>query len=144
MFTIAAYLIVCVQPAASLMLVSNEKIRNYMLAAYAVLAIPYMVYKFLYNTFKVTVTPLGHLNWNFNTVYPIFYGWCFFFFFSFFYECKWSYLIFGLITIVLFLYKYSWDKSMGSMWCWFVNSIMIYYAAYLLIYLPFCDKKGLC
>ena len=137
MLAIIAYLILCIQPAASLMLLSDEKIRNYMLTAYAVVTIPYMLYKFSYNTFKVVVTPLGHLNWNFNVADPIFYTWCFFFFFSFFYERKWSYLIFGLVTIVLFLYKYSWDKSMGSMWCWFINSSALFLATYLLFYLPY-------
>ena len=29
------------------------------------------------------------------------------------------------------------DKSVGSMWCWIVNAGMLYYAAYLLFYLPF-------
>jgi hypothetical protein len=140
MLTIIAYLVVCVQPAASLMLMSDEKIRNYMLTAYLFLAIPYISYMFLTNTFKVTVTPLGHLNWNFNSIYPVFYTWCFFFFFSFFYERKWPYLIFGLITIVLFLYKYSWDKSMGSMWRWFINSSALFLAAYLLFYLPYKGK----
>jgi hypothetical protein len=137
MFTIIAYLIICVQPAASLMLLSDEKIRNYLLIAYLFLAIPYISYMFLTNTFKVTVTPLGHLNWNFNSIYPVFYTWCFFFFFSFFYERKWPYLIFGLITVLLFMYKYSWDKSMGSMWCWFINSSALFLAAYLLFYLPY-------
>jgi hypothetical protein len=140
MFTIIAYLILCIQPAGSLMLLSDEKIRNYLLIAYVVLAIPYMVYKFLYNTFKATITPLGHLSWNFNVTDPFFYGWCFFFFFSFFYERKWQYLMFGLITLALFMYKYSWDKSMGSMWCWFINSSALFLATYLLFVLPYKGK----
>ena len=140
MFTIIAYLVVCLQPVASLMLLSDEKIRNYLLMGYLILAIPYISYMFLNNKFKTIVSPLGHLNWNFNVTDPVFYGWCFFFFFSFFYERKWPYLIFGLITIVLFLYKYSWDKSIGSMWCWFINSASLFLATYLLFYLPYKGK----
>ena len=64
--------------------------------------------------------------------------------FSFVYEKKWFGLSFGLITLSITVFNYTKDHTMGSMWCWSVNSIMIYYAGYLLIYLPFLEKMNIC
>ena len=62
----------------------------------------------------------------------------------FVYEKKWVGLIFGLTTLIIAILNYTKDQTMWSMWCWSVNSIMIYYAIYLLIYLPFLEKMDIC
>ena len=64
--------------------------------------------------------------------------------FSFVYEKKWFGFMFALITLFISFLNYRKDNTMWSMWCWSVNSMMIYYAIYLLIYLPFLEKNDIC
>ena len=149
--TMAAALIIF-QPLASLMLLSNVSLRNTLLSIYIATAVPYFIYKFLTHTMHSTVSKNGNLNWVFSDPNGVFFGntpfafvcWLFFFLFSLFYERKWSGFLFGFLSMCIFYYNYAKEQTFGSMWCWIVNSIMIYYAFYLLLYLPFCEKKKLC
>jgi hypothetical protein len=63
--------------------------------------------------------------------------WFTFFLFPLFYEGNNFGFLFGLLTFITIMYNYYKDETAGSMWCWIVNSIMVYYAGYLLFYLPF-------
>jgi len=140
-FSTMAALLIFFQPVASLMLLSNVTLRNVLLIIYIVTATPYFIYKFLTKTMHSTVSKKGHLNWLFfENTSLLFVLWLFFFLFSLFYERKWSGFFFGVILLCISYYNYANDQTVGSMWCWVVNSIMIYYAVYLLLYLPFCEK----
>jgi hypothetical protein len=151
-FSTMAAALIFFQPLASLMLLSNVSLRNTLLIIYITTATPYFIYKMLTKTMHSTVSKKGHLNWGFSDLNGVFFGktlfafvcWLFFFLFSLFYERKWSGFFFGLILLITSYYNYTNDQTVGSMWCWIVNSIMIYYAVYLLLYLPFCEKKELC
>ena len=143
-----AALLIAFQPLATLMLLSNVSLRNTLLIIYIITAVPYFIYKTLTKTMHSTVSKKGHLNWVFSDLKGVytsfaFIWWLFFFLFSLFYERQWSGFLFGFILLLISYYNYTNDQTAGSMWCWIVNSVMIYYAAYLLIYLPFCEK-GLC
>jgi hypothetical protein len=135
------FLIILIQPICSLMIISDNQVRNILLFIYSVTAIPYSINKFINYDFKTLVGPCGHLNWNLDVTNIIFAGWLFFFLFSFFYEQKFMYFAFGLITFLAIMYKYQYDKTSGSVWCWIVNSMSLYLAFYLLFYLPFYEKK---
>ena len=142
-FSICATILLLIQPIITIMLINNETIKKYMLVLYLVLSIPFSIYRFSIKSIKSNVTKKGHLHWDFllydnENIY--FLIWVFFFLFSFFYNQTYLGFFFGLIMLIITLYNYFNDKSIGSMWCWIVNSIMIYYAAYLLIYLPFILK----
>lgn len=144
-FSVMAALLLVIQPVASLMMLSNFSLRNTLLVAYLLMSVPYFIYKFINENMRTIVSEKGHLRWLFFNKSPvIFIIWLFFFLFSLVYEKKWSGFLFGFLSLCIVYYNYANDQTMGSMWCWVVNSVMIYYAAYLLIYLPFCDKKGLC
>lgn len=137
--TFAAFLLV-IQPITSLMLLKNIQLRNLLLSLYSSLAIPYSIYKSLTNNMRSIVTRNGHLRWNFfggGAIVSII--WFFFFLFSFIYERKWFGLIFGIIALIMAYLNNSIDGSVWSMWCWGVNLLAIYYAIYILIYLPFLD-----
>jgi len=143
-FSTMAALLIILQPVASLMLLSNVPLRNTLLMIYIASATLYFIYKILTKTIHSTVSKEGHLNWLFfNNNSLTFVWWLFFFLFSLFYDRKWSGFLFGFLSMCLFYYNYAKGHTFGSMWCWFVNLIMIYYAAYLLIYLPFCEN-GIC
>jgi hypothetical protein len=144
-FSICGALLLIIQPIISIMIISNIKVRNLLLLFYLLLAVPYSIYKFFTKHIHTVISENGHLNWKFFEITPLIWsGWLFFFLFSFVYEKKYFGLIFGLITLFISFINYKNDHTVDSMWCWSVNSIMIYYAFYLLIYLPFLEKSNIC
>jgi len=144
-FSIFAILLLIIQPIISLMILTNKQLRNLLLIAYLLITIPFSVYKFSTKHIHTEVSKSGHLKWNFFGAIPIIWiGWLFFFLFSLIYEKKWFGLIFGLVTLLITFINYKNDHTIWSMWCWSVNSIIIYYAIYLLIYLPFLEKTNIC
>jgi hypothetical protein len=144
-FSILATLLLIIQPIVSIMILTNIQIRNLLLIFYLLLAVPFSIYKFSTNHVHSVKSESGHLRWNFLYSNPLIWIiWLFFFLFSFVYEKKWFGLIFGLTTLLIAFLNYKNDNTMWSMWCWSVNSIMIYYAIYLLLYLPFLEKRSIC
>jgi hypothetical protein len=141
-FTMLATILLFFQPIASTMILTNNKIRNSLLVLYLIIAVPFMIYRFLTKKIYSEVTPLNHLHWNmvfYDNIHEhvSFFIWLFFFLFPLFYQGYFYGFLFGLLTFIIITYKYYKDKSVGSMWCWIVNTVMLYYAAYLLLYLPF-------
>jgi len=144
-FSICATLLVIIQPIMSIMILSNIKLRNLLLLCYLSLSIPYSIYKFNTKNIHSVISESGHLRWKFFEVTPLLWiVWLFFLLFSFIYEQKYFGIIFGLVALFISFINYKKDHTMGSMWCWSVNSIMIYYAFYLLLYLPFAEKMNIC
>jgi hypothetical protein len=144
-FSTMAAMLIFIQPVASLMLLPNIPLRNNLIFAYLVLSIPYFTYKYINNNMRSKISNKGHLVWLFfDTNMLLFFVWLFFFLFSFIYTQDFYGLIFGIVLFAVSYYNYYKDKTIGSMWCWGINSIMIYHACYLLLYLPFCEKAKLC
>ena len=143
LFSIMATLLLFIQPIASTMLITNNTVRTNILILYLILSVPLLTYRLFTKKINSTVSPLNHLKWNFifydnAIIEKLFYiGWFIFFLFPLFYQGKTFGLLFGLLTFIIVLYNYHKDKTVNSMWCWIVNSIMLYYAGYLLLYLPF-------
>ena len=141
-FSIIAALLLIIQPIMSIMILSNIKLRNLLLLCYLLLAIPFSIYIFFTKNIHSAISKRGHLQWIFFDSIPLFsIVWLFFFLFSFIYEKLYLGIVFGLGMLLIAFINYKNDDTMWSMWCWIVNSIMIYYAFYLLIYLPFIEKK---
>jgi len=141
LFSIIGVCLLISQPIFSIMILSKTSLRNKLLFSYLLLALPYSLYKFLTKNIHSVVSKGGHLAWNFFENPPIVsFIWLFFFLFSLIYEKKWIGILFSTITLLLAYYNYKNDNSMWSLWCWMVNSAMIYYAVYLLIFLPFFEK----
>ena len=146
MFSIMATLLILLQPVASILILSNIQLRNTLLFLYLLPAIPFLIYKFSTRYIHSVISKSGHLDWKFVETTPIILIiWLFFFLFSIIYEKKWVGIIFAIVTLIITFINYRNDRAVvGSMWCWIVNSIMIYYAFYLLIYLPFLEKSNIC
>ena len=127
------------------MLLSNIKLRNFLLILYLLIAIPYSIYNFSTKNIHSVISERGHLIWKFfDTTLISWFVWLFFFLFSIIYEKGLFGILFALTTLLITFINYINDNSVGSMWCWSVNSIMIYYSVYLLIYLPFLEKSQIC
>ena len=141
-FSILASVLLLIQPIATTMLISDQTVKHILLGTYLSLAIPFSTYRFITKKISSSVSKGGHLQWDFLLKrgwyeHAIFLLWLFFFLFPFFYMKKFWAGLFGLVLLIVMAYNYFVDGTMGSMWCWIVNLIMIYYAAYILIYLPF-------
>jgi hypothetical protein len=146
-FSVIGSILIMSQPIFSIMILSksNIRLRNLFLLIYTSVAIPYFIYKVSTQRVYSTISKGGHLNWKFVEMTSILtFGWFFFLLFSLIYEKKWVGFWFGLLSLCLIYYNYKNDNSAGSMWCWAVNLIMIYYAIYLLMYLPFYEKGKIC
>jgi len=143
LFTIFATILLLLQPIATNMLITNKLVQETMLLIYLIFMLPLAYSKFMTKKINSTVSKLGHLEWNMlleknnkmDNIYLIF--WFFFFLFPLFYQGYFYGFLFGFLTLLLIIYYYHKDKTIGSMWCWIVNSVMIYYICYLLFYLPF-------
>jgi len=141
-FTALATLLIILQPIASTMLISDNIMKKKLLQSYLLFIVPLSVYNFDIKRVNSSVSKLNHLRWNTMFSYNYFYDtivtviWLFFFLFPLFYSGNTFALMFGLLTLMLTTYNYYKDDTIGSMWCWIVNMVMIYYAVYLLLYLP--------
>lgn len=148
-FTKIAYVLVYLQPIASLMLLTNIPLRTALMIPYIIFGCIHLINILINKKIITTVSKQGHLVWNYHMVMSgiklnmiFFFYWLFLLLFSFFYEGNWMFALFGIITIFIFIYKEY--NSSGSTWCWFVNSIGIYMLIYILFYLPFCEKRAIC
>ena len=145
LFSILGLLLLFIQPIASIMILQNIELRNLLLVLYLLVATPYSIYEFSSKHIHTLVSKDGHLKWAlFQNPSIVWVVWLFFFLFGFVYRKNWRGLLFVFITLFISFLNYKNDQTMASMWCWCVNSIMIYYAIYLLIYLPFLEKQNIC
>jgi hypothetical protein len=137
LFSIMASILLIIQPMASIMLLQND-IRIYFMVPYLLLAIPFFIYRYTSKHFSSSVTKLNHLRWNiYDDELIVILIWLFFFLFPLLYRGSYFGFIFSLLALLIIMYNYYKDRSFGSMWCWIVNSFMMYFAALLLFYLPF-------
>ena len=160
-FSIIALFVLFIQPICSLMILSNTLLRNMLLTIYLLLTLPYCLYiiithttynnkntidKYRHNGLYSVKSKTGHLQWKFMDSIPMYLWiiWYFFLFFSLFYEKLWFGILFAILTICIIQYTYHTDKTFGTMWCWVINTMMIYFAGVLLFYLPFCEKNNIC
>lgn len=142
-FSIIAAIVIAIQPIISLMILTDIELRNTLLMIYIMAMGPYSIYKFSTEHIHSVKSENGHLMWGKpSTIACVF--WLFFFLFSFAYERFFGIFIFGILTLLISFLNYKNGNTVGSMWCWVVNSLMIYYAAYLLLYLPFLEKSQIC
>ena len=145
-FTALATLLIILQPIASTMLISDNIVKKRLLQSYLLFIVPLSIYKFDIKRVNSSVSKLNHLRWNTMFSYNYFYDtlvtiiWLFFFLFPLFYSGNIFGLMFGILTLILTMYNFYKDKTVDSMWCWIVNTVMIYYAVYLLFYLPFVNR----
>ena len=147
----------------SLLIINNKSIRNNLLIGYSfVLVIFFIALLFIQKSIKSYKDKENHLVWYSNIEYPFFIinDVCYAFFLSIglIIERKWAIFIIGFLSFFIVMCKYlknmkniknlsiieklnNFHNSSGSVWCWAVNLIMLYYLSYLLIYLPFIQNN---
>jgi hypothetical protein len=148
-FTKCLIFLIILQPIFSLMLLSNLTLRNILLIPYVIVGFAFMLNILTSNKVNTHVSKNGHLVWNYFEIKfggfllnkILFLLWTFLLLFPLFYEKKWEFLLFGIITLIFCVYaEYN---SRASTWCWITNLFSIYLIVYLLFYLPL-KEKGIC
>jgi len=143
--SVVGWLLICVQPICSLLLLDNIPLRNMLLLIYSIPTIMFMIYNFIHANIHTVLSPSGHLAWKWTTFYNSDYKWVlllfflFFLFFSFIYNKEYKHLIFVLLFFLV-MYYFGKEGSAGSIWCLTINSIFMYFLIKLLIVKPFYEK----
>jgi hypothetical protein len=134
-------ILLAIQPFMSLLLINNIKLRNNLLFIYSVPTLIFLIYTISTTNIHTKISKSGHLAWYWtNSNVPlldifalIFY--LIFLFFPVIYNKYYTVLLFLLVFFIIKHY-YDKDKSSNSLWCFFVNIIMLYFLAQILLVLP--------
>jgi hypothetical protein len=143
-FSVMGFLLLIIQPFASLMIIKNKIVKKRILTLYIIISLMYIVYNLSTHTPTTSITKSGRLQWNWtnkNYTYILFGIYIFFVFFSGVYERLYIPLIYSIILLLTSYITYSTDKAVGTMWCWIINAISLVYAFKLLIYLPYITTE---
>jgi hypothetical protein len=130
-FSVIGQCLVAIQPLVSLLLLSDMRLRQMMILLYSIfVGIVFVTHE---KIFKTSIKN-GHLKWSWVPIHTyLYFIWMFFLLFSFVIN---KYYLAILVGMFLFCITYTNDGTGGSLWCWTINFSMIFYAIYLLIFLP--------
>ena len=141
--TLGLFLLV-VQPFASLCLLTNISLRNKLLLLYSIPAIIFFVYNLFNTNIHTVISPCNHLSWKwtsyfYNNIAIEFIVKSYYFFFLFFSLVYNGYYksIFLLLFYLIFMYYFHKDGSTGSIWCLFVNVVVLYFVIKILVVMPY-------
>lgn len=140
LFSVIGLLLLAIQPFCSLLLIDNISLRNMLLLIYTIPTIIYLIYNISITRIYTTISKCGHLQWEwidhyiYNPIIVIFY--LFFVCFSFIYNKQYIVFFFLFLFIALKYYYYK-DKTASSLWCFYLNIIMIYFLFVVLLIKPF-------
>ncbi len=137
LWSMAGQLLLTSQPIASLLLLQST-IKYWMILVYIIGSL-----FIFYNSKKVfkTTTLDGKLKWSwipFSTTVHVF--WLFFLLFSFVVNKYYKALCAVLFLLSITYYSNFTNGTGGSLWCWTINFIMIFYAIYLLVFMPLQER----
>lgn len=138
------FLLLSIQPIASLLLLNNIHLRNQLLLTYSIPAFIFVVYNFLTTNIHTILSPSKHLAWKWTFYKNGFLQWIvipfylFFLFFSFLYNKYYNSLIILFLYFIV-IYYFGKDGSSGSIWCLSVNSVLLYFLLQILILMPYYE-----
>lgn len=123
------------QPVFSLSLVQSVDLREWLTVVY----IFWILTLGNLRVEKTVVDTTGHLRWGVFKDFNLFVmGWIVFLFIGPVYRGLWIEVFLASVLGFITLYLYQHPGTRGSMWCWFVNILFLYYTCILLLVLPFC------
>lgn len=120
---------------------------NHVLCFFIVYTFAFLVYKSIYSPFqfKTVVAENGHLSWEwlrfvgaehiFLLLGLLFYAIPF---------LGTTNSILGTLLFILAYVYYKKDNTYGSMWCWFINVLLLTNVIHILLIQPFYEYNGFC
>lgn len=145
--SLAGVLLLAFQPIASTLLIPDRSLRNKLLLMYTLPVLGYLLYMVIHKKFRTSVSLDGHMKWNWayrKNIILVMLGYLFFLYYPLIVTRNVVGFIFTLSLFVSYYYFYYRDGSAGSLWCWSINAMMIYFVIKLLFYLPYQKKLGFC
>jgi len=141
------FLLLSIQPIASLLLLNNIQLRNKLLTIYSIPALIFVLYNISTTNIHTIISPTGHLAWKWTfynssiieLLTKLFY--LFFLFFSLVYNKWYKSLLIFLLYLVFSVYLRK-DGSSGSVWCLSVNLVVLYFLLQILIVLPYKEMNS--
>jgi hypothetical protein len=139
------FLLLSIQPIASLLLLNNIQLRNKLLLTYSIPAFIFVIYNILTTNIHTVLSSSGHLAWKWTFYKNGLLQWIiipfylFFLFFSLLYN-KYYNSLFILLLYFIFIYYFGKDGSSGSIWCLSVNSTVLYFLLQILIVMPYYEQ----
>ena len=147
LFSILGAFLLLIQPVLSLRMIKNNTLMWKMVVTYSIPSFAYFFYLLKYHNFYTNVSNSGHLKWHWsipnNKISFVFIFYLYFLMYSIFVNKYYLLMTYVLLLLLLSYYLYVNDDTVNSIWCWAVNSLMLYYAFKLLIWLPF-KEHGFC
>jgi hypothetical protein len=148
LFSILGLLLISFQPIFSLMMLKNNTLKPILLVIYSIVASLFFVYKTTHFEIISSVSKNGHLKWEWGHFIKyeiiVVYGlWLLCLLYAPIVNKQYTVIFYVMILFILSMYSFYKDGSDGSLWCWLINTIMIYYAFKLLFWLPF-NEHGIC
>ena len=122
------------QPIFSLSLITEVGLREWLAVVYVfwVLVLGKLTVE------KTVVGENGQLEWGFFKWYSLFvFGWFVFLFIGPIYAELWVEIALALVLGMITFIRYQLPETRGSVWCWFVNILLVYYAWLILFWYPF-------
>jgi len=136
------FILLCIQPIASLLLLKNIELRNQLLTIYSIPVFTFAIYNIFTTNIHTVLSPSGHLSWKWTFYKNGLLQWLvvpfylFFLFFSLLYNKYYKSLLILFLYFII-IYYFGKDGSSGSIWCLSVNSIILYFVLQILIVMPF-------
>jgi hypothetical protein len=148
LFSTLGLFLVVLQPIISLMMLKDDRFKYILLSIYIAFSSLFVYYKITNFDAISSISKNGHLKWNWlhfsKYEFFILYGlWVLFLIYTPFVNKHYTILFYVMCLFIISMYSLYKDESEGSLWCWSINTIMIYYAFKLLFWLPFVEH-GIC
>jgi hypothetical protein len=140
-------ILLALQPFTSLLLLNDIKLRNNLLTIYSIPTVLFLMYTMYTTNIHTKVSKSGHLAWHWtNSKMPLLtlLALIFYLIFLFFPLVHNKYYQTLLLLFIFFVIKYYYDKdgSSYSLWCFFVNIIMLFFLIQVLMVLPFDEMTS--
>ena len=134
-------ILLALQPFTSLLLLNDIKLRNNLLTIYSISTVLFLMYTMYTTNIHTKISKSGHLSWHWtNSKTPLLtlLALIFYLIFLFFPLVHNKYYQTLLLLFIFFVIKYYYDKdgSSNSLWCFFVNIIMLFFLIQVLMVLP--------
>ena len=139
--SIIGIILIVLQPFFAVLTIYDQELRMNTALVYACIAIPMFIYNITTYTPNVKISSIGNLRqvswWGENwTQYIWYFVYYFFMVFGLIMSKNYTILLFGAVSLLWAFFNYYRTQTIGSLFCWSINSISIFIAMYLLIYLP--------
>lgn len=134
-------ILLALQPFTSLLLLNDIKLRNNLLTIYSISTVLFLMYTMYTTNIHTKISKSGHLSWywtNSKTPLLTLLALIFYLIFLFFPLVHNKYYQSLLFLFIFFVIKYYYDKdgSSNSLWCFFVNIIMLFFLIQVLMVFP--------